>query len=40
MRSNNELECLIADIGMMKISERTAMNEDLYDYEVTVRCGV
>lgn len=30
--SYNELECLIADIGMMKICQRTAMNKDFYDY--------
>ena len=30
--SNNELECLIADIGMMQICQRTAMNKDFYDY--------
>ena len=28
--SNNELECLIADIGMMKICQRTAMNKEFY----------
>ena len=30
--SNNELECLIADVGMMKICQRTAMNKEFYDY--------
>lgn len=30
--SNNELECLIADIGLMKIYQRTAMNKEFYDY--------
>lgn len=30
--SDNELECLIADIGMMKICQRTAMNKEFYDY--------
>lgn len=30
--TNNELECLIADIGMMKICQRTAMNKEFYDY--------
>lgn len=30
--SNNELECLVADIGMMKICQRTAMNKEFYDY--------
>ena len=29
--SNNELECLIADIGMMKICQRTAKNKEFYD---------
>lgn len=28
----NELECLIADIGMMKIYQRTSMNKEFYDY--------
>lgn len=26
------MECLIADIGMMKICQRTAMNKEFYDY--------
>ncbi|MCD7925223.1 MAG: DUF5113 domain-containing protein [Bacteroides sp.] len=30
--SDNELECLVADIGMMKICQRTAMNKEFYDY--------
>lgn len=30
--SGNELECLVADIGMMKICQRTAMNKEFYDY--------
>lgn len=30
--SDNELECLIVDIGMMKICQRTAMNKEFYDY--------
>lgn len=30
--SNNELECLVADIGLMKICQRTAMNKEFYDY--------
>lgn len=30
--TTNELECLIADIGMMKICQRTAMNKEFYDY--------
>lgn len=30
--SDNELECLIADIGLMKIYQRTAMNKEFYDY--------
>ena len=28
----NELECLVADIGMMKIYQRTSMNKEFYDY--------
>lgn len=28
----NELECLIADVGMMKICQRTSMNKEFYDY--------
>lgn len=28
----NELECLVADIGMMKICQRTSMNKEFYDY--------
>ncbi len=30
--SKNELELLIADIGLMKIYQRTAMNKEFYDY--------
>ncbi|MGL4851251.1 MAG: DUF5112 domain-containing protein, partial [Phocaeicola sp.] len=30
--TNSELECLIADVGLMKISQRTAMNKEFYDY--------
>lgn len=30
--TGNELECLIADIGMMKICQRTSMNKEFYDY--------
>ena len=30
--TKNELELLIADIGLMKISQRTAMNKEYYDY--------
>ncbi len=30
--SDNELERLIADIGLMKIYQRTAMNKEFYDY--------
>lgn len=30
--TQNELERLIADIGMMKIFQRTAMNKEFYDY--------
>ncbi len=28
----NELECLVADVGMMKIFQRTSMNKEFYDY--------
>ena len=28
----NELECLVADVGMMKICQRTAQNKEFYDY--------
>lgn len=28
----NELECLVADVGMMKICQRTARNKEFYDY--------
>lgn len=30
--AKNELELLVADIGLMKISQRTAMNKEFYDY--------
>ena len=30
--SNNEIENLIADINLMKIYQRTALNKDFYDY--------
>ena len=30
--TKNELELLIADIGLMKICQRTAMNKEFYDY--------
>ena len=30
--SDNEIESLIADVGMMKICQRTAMNKEFYDY--------
>lgn len=33
--TQNELELLIADIGMMKIYQRTAMNKEFYDYRNT-----
>lgn len=29
---DNEIEFLIADVGMMKICQRTAMNKEFYDY--------
>ena len=28
----NELECLVADVGLMKICQRTSMNKEFYDY--------
>ena len=31
-QTKNELELLIADIGLMKICQRTAMNKEYYDY--------
>lgn len=31
-RTANELECLVADVGLMKICQRTAMNKEFYDY--------
>ncbi len=30
--TNNQIECLIADIGLMKISQRTSDNKLFYDY--------
>lgn len=30
--SDNEIECLIADIGLMKICQRTSSNKEFYDY--------
>lgn len=30
--TTHELECLVADVGMMKICQRTAMNKEFYDY--------
>lgn len=30
--TKNELELLIADVGLMKICQRTAMNKEFYDY--------
>ncbi|MGL4518614.1 MAG: DUF5113 domain-containing protein [Phocaeicola sp.] len=30
--TTSELECLIADVGMMKICQRTAINKEFYDY--------
>lgn len=30
--TSNELECLIADIGLMKVYQRTSMNKEYYDY--------
>ena len=37
--TKNELELLIADIGLMKIFQRTAMNKEYYDYRNSaLRC--
>lgn len=33
--TQNELELLIADVGLMKIYQRTAMNKEFYDYRNT-----
>ena len=30
--TSNELELLVADVGMMKICQRTAQNKEFYDY--------
>ena len=30
--TTNELECMVADVGMMKICQRTALNKEFYDY--------
>lgn len=30
--SDNEVECLVADVGMMKICQRTSSNKEFYDY--------
>lgn len=30
--SDNEVECLIADVGLMKICQRTSSNKEFYDY--------
>ena len=30
--TKNELELLVADIGLMKIYQRTALNKEFYDY--------
>lgn len=30
--SNNEIERLVSDVGMMKICQRTSMNKEFYDY--------
>ncbi|MCI1647100.1 MAG: DUF5113 domain-containing protein [Bacteroides sp.] len=33
--TQNELELLVADIGLMKIYQRTAMNKEFYDYRIS-----
>lgn len=30
--SDNEIECLVADVGLMKICQRTSSNKEFYDY--------
>jgi len=30
--TSNELECLVADIGLMKVYQRTSMNKEFFDY--------
>ena len=30
--SDNEVECLVADVGLMKICQRTSSNKEFYDY--------
>ena len=30
--SNNEIECLVSDVGMMKICQRTSLNKEFFDY--------
>ena len=30
--ATDPIECLVADIGMMKISQRTSSNKEFYDY--------
>ena len=32
LSSKNEIERLVADVGMMKICQRTSMNKEFYDY--------
>ena len=40
--TKNELELLIADIGLMKIYQRTALNKEFYDLfmPIDVPCAV
>ena len=31
-KSTNEIECLVADVGMMKICQRASLNKEFFDY--------
>lgn len=35
--SDNEVECLVADVGLMKICQRTSSNKEFYDYRNRAR---
>ena len=34
-QTRNELELLVADIGLMRVYQRTAMNKEFYDYRIS-----
>ena len=34
-QTQNELELLVADIGLMRVYQRTAMNKEFYDYRIS-----